>query len=184
VYAHNVGAVFDENYSLASTQQRKNKDIPEGGSKGTIFLSQNHQDKAEIAFRQYIDALCDLLIKDDEIVDYLQDEEILFLGPDEGTAEYMDWASQHARRCLSHSPFSYEHNHLVIITINMNFPIQSRPSFLEGVHDGQVDKPGRYSTRRVWNDDPICSPICVGRSAETRPRRAFDKQVPDGWTRW
>ncbi len=30
--------VFSENYNLAYTQQLKNKDIPEGGSKGVIFL--------------------------------------------------------------------------------------------------------------------------------------------------
>lgn len=30
--------VFMENYSLALTQQKKNKDIPEGGAKGVIFL--------------------------------------------------------------------------------------------------------------------------------------------------
>ena len=28
---------FDENYGLASTQALKNKDIPEGGAKGTIL---------------------------------------------------------------------------------------------------------------------------------------------------
>ena len=28
---------FDENYGLASTQSLKNKDIPEGGAKGTIL---------------------------------------------------------------------------------------------------------------------------------------------------
>ena len=30
---------FDENYNLASTQSLKNKDIPEGGAKGTILPS-------------------------------------------------------------------------------------------------------------------------------------------------
>ena len=30
--------VFSECYNLAYTQQKKNKDIPEGGSKGIIFL--------------------------------------------------------------------------------------------------------------------------------------------------
>ena len=30
---------FDENYGLASTQSLKNKDIPEGGAKGTILPS-------------------------------------------------------------------------------------------------------------------------------------------------
>ena len=33
-YAINARSIFDENYNLANTQQRKNKDIPEGGSKG------------------------------------------------------------------------------------------------------------------------------------------------------
>ena len=32
------------------------------------------------------------------IVDLYGREEILFFGPDEGTADYMDWASQHARK--------------------------------------------------------------------------------------
>ncbi len=31
-------------------------------------------------------------------MDKLNRTEILFFGPDEGTADYMDWASQHARR--------------------------------------------------------------------------------------
>ena len=31
--------LFDENYALASTQSLKNKDIPEGGAKGTILPS-------------------------------------------------------------------------------------------------------------------------------------------------
>lgn len=33
------GDRFDENYGLASTQNLKNKDIPEGGAKGTILPS-------------------------------------------------------------------------------------------------------------------------------------------------
>ncbi|KAH9253423.1 hypothetical protein BASA81_008620 [Batrachochytrium salamandrivorans] len=36
-YSINQRSLMDENYGLANTQQRKNKDIPEGGSKGTIF---------------------------------------------------------------------------------------------------------------------------------------------------
>lgn len=38
VYTTNVTTIFDENYNLASTQERKNKDIAEGGSKGTFLL--------------------------------------------------------------------------------------------------------------------------------------------------
>ena len=96
-FAVNVATVFEENYNLALTQQRKNKDIPEGGSKGTILLSPSHQEKSFVAFQKYVDALLDLLLTpNDEIVDFYGNQEILFLGPDEGTADFMDWASKHA----------------------------------------------------------------------------------------
>lgn len=98
VFDHNTSSLFDENYNLASTQQQKNKDIPEGGSKGTILLNLDHQAKAEVAFRKYIDSLLDLLLPNNEIVDYYGKEEILFMGPDEGTADFMDWASAHAHK--------------------------------------------------------------------------------------
>ena len=42
-FAQNVTTVFDECYNLANTQQRKNKDIPEGGSKGTVLLNLAYQ---------------------------------------------------------------------------------------------------------------------------------------------
>jgi glutamate dehydrogenase len=96
-YDQNSASLFEENYNLAYTQQQKNKDIPEGGSKGTILLTTDHQNKADVAFRKYIDALLDVLLPTEEMIDYYGKEEILFLGPDEGTADYMDWASQHAR---------------------------------------------------------------------------------------
>jgi len=98
-YVQNVSTVFQENYNLASTQDRKNKDIPEGGSKGTVLLSVEHQDKGFEAFTKYIDALIDLLLPEQEgMVDLFGKQEILFLGPDENTATYMDWASQHAKQ--------------------------------------------------------------------------------------
>jgi len=88
--------IFDENYNLAHTQQRKNKDIPEGGSKGTILLNWASQDKAEPACKKYIDGILDLLMLTPEIVDYVGKEEILFLGPDENTADVMLWACERA----------------------------------------------------------------------------------------
>ncbi|KAF9159656.1 NAD-dependent glutamate dehydrogenase [Actinomortierella ambigua] len=102
-YSINLRSLFDENYALAATQQRKNKDIPEGGSKGTILLDVNQQDKPLVAFEKYVDAILDLLIVGEtpgikeRIVDLYKKPEILFFGPDEGTADYMDWASAHAR---------------------------------------------------------------------------------------
>ncbi len=96
-YLNNSEFIFDENYNLAFTQQKKNKDIPEGGSKGTILLRWEFQDKAEIAFKKYINGLLDLIVPDEWILDYYEKEVILFLGPDEGTADLMEWASLRAK---------------------------------------------------------------------------------------
>ncbi|KAK6348689.1 NAD-dependent glutamate dehydrogenase [Orbilia javanica] len=102
-YAINVRSMFDENYNLANTQQRKNKDIPEGGSKGVVLLDYNSQDKATQAFQKYIDSILDLLLPPtspgikDPIVDLHGKPEILFMGPDENTANLVNWATEHAR---------------------------------------------------------------------------------------
>jgi len=103
-YNVNLRNLFDENYNLANTQQRKNKDIPEGGSKGVILLDPGAaQDRPKACFEKYIDSLIDLLLKQtipgvkEAYVDLYKKPEILFLGPDEGTAGYTDWATLHAR---------------------------------------------------------------------------------------
>ncbi|MBN2322018.1 MAG: NAD-glutamate dehydrogenase [Acidobacteria bacterium] len=93
----NSDSIFDENYNLALTQQKKNKDIPEGGSKGTILLNLEYQDKEEAAFQKYVDGLLDVIQPDKSVKDYNGNEEILFIGPDEGTADLMSWASRRAR---------------------------------------------------------------------------------------
>ncbi len=103
-YSINVRSMFDENYGLANTQQRKNKDIPEGGSKGVILLDAQQQDKGSVAFEKYIDSIMDLLLPPetpgikDPIVDLHGKQEILFMGPDENTADLVDWATEHARK--------------------------------------------------------------------------------------
>jgi glutamate dehydrogenase len=102
-YSINARSMFDENYGLANTQQRKNKDIPEGGSKGVILLDAQQQDKGSVAFEKYIDSIMDLLLPaqtpgiKNPIVDYYGKQEILFMGPDENTADLVDWATEHAR---------------------------------------------------------------------------------------
>jgi glutamate dehydrogenase len=102
-FVTNVKSMFDENYNLANTQQRKNKDIPEGGSKGVILLEIKHQSKAKVAFQKYIDSILDLLLPPqspgikDPILDLHGKPEILFMGPDENTADLVDWATEHAR---------------------------------------------------------------------------------------
>lgn len=96
-YLNNSDFIFDENYNLALTQQRKNKDLAEGGSKGTILLRWGFTDKMSVAFKKYIDGLLDLMMLDKSIVDYYGKEVILFLGPDEWTADLMEWAAERAR---------------------------------------------------------------------------------------
>jgi len=97
-WLRNDDSLFDECFNLAFTQNKKNKDIPEGGSKGVILPAAGASDgDAEQCFQRYVDALLDLLLPagSEHIVGW--EEEILFLGPDEGTAHLMDWASQRAR---------------------------------------------------------------------------------------
>jgi glutamate dehydrogenase len=102
-YANNMGTLFKECYSLAHTQNKKNKDIAEFGSKGAVLLHPQSQGNAFIAFRKYISALMDLVDNDHHkvgenphIVDRYGQSELLFLGPDEGTANYMKWAADYA----------------------------------------------------------------------------------------
>ncbi len=90
-YRQNLDTAFMENYHLALTQQNKNKDIPEGGAKGIILLRPQSQDEAERAFKDYVDGLLDVILPHDDVYDRYGKEEILFFGPDEGTADLMDW---------------------------------------------------------------------------------------------
>ncbi|KAG1751101.1 NADH-dependent glutamate dehydrogenase [Suillus lakei] len=117
-YIINKRMLFDENYGLAATQSLKNKDIPEGGAKGTIsafvraflFSLGCYLDFAPSlgapprrCFEKYIDAIIDLLVPShssgikERHVDLYGKPELLFFGPDEGTADMMDWAALHAR---------------------------------------------------------------------------------------
>ncbi|POW02083.1 hypothetical protein PSTT_12048 [Puccinia striiformis] len=100
-YSINLRQQFDENYNLAFTQSLKNSTIPEGGAKGTILPELESNPRA--CFEKYVDGILDLLIPGqspgikDPIVDLYNRPEALFFGPDEGTADMMDWAALHAR---------------------------------------------------------------------------------------
>jgi glutamate dehydrogenase len=97
-YHTNLDTVFMENYNLALTQQKKNKDIPEGGSKGIILLRMDNQEEVERAFIDYVDGILDVIIDHEEVTDLFGKEEILFFGPDERTADLMDWVPFYARK--------------------------------------------------------------------------------------
>lgn len=101
-YNSNLETLFAENYGLAYTQNKKNKDIPEFGSKGTILLNLTSQSTPFLAFQKYTSGLLDLIIpsseKESKFVDKYGKEEILFLGPDEGSADFMEWAARYSSK--------------------------------------------------------------------------------------
>ena len=97
-YRQNLDTTFMENYNLALTQQKKNKDIPEGGSKGIILLRLHNQDEADRAFKDYVDGILDVLIPHEDVCDLFGQEEILFFGPDERTADLMDWVPFYGKK--------------------------------------------------------------------------------------
>jgi len=108
-YEKNAASLFDETYNLAFTQQQKNKDIPEGGSKGTILLDSDwatpmSQTQTRNSYFKYIDALLDCMLAGSAgaavtgsgrlagsgISSHLPKQEILFFGPDENTGDLSD----------------------------------------------------------------------------------------------
>jgi glutamate dehydrogenase len=98
-HALESGRLYDECYGLASAQQLKNKDIPEGGSKGVILADPD----AETArcVHAYADGLLDLTAPDPAvracIVDRLGASELLYLGPDENiTPALIEWIVERA----------------------------------------------------------------------------------------
>lgn len=91
---------YDECYGLASAQQLKNKDIPEGGSKGVI-LAQPEADFEQVG-HAYADALLDLIAPAPALFtlhqDYLKRNELLYLGPDENVSnDLIVWIINRAR---------------------------------------------------------------------------------------
>lgn len=101
-YEGALANIFDEVNGLAYSQQMKNKDIPEGGSKCVLVL-QPGGDKSE-AVKSAVSGLLDLIIPDENtgvlpknIIDYYGRDEIIYLGPDENlTNDLIEWIIHHA----------------------------------------------------------------------------------------
>ncbi|WP_319467630.1 NAD-glutamate dehydrogenase domain-containing protein [uncultured Pseudodesulfovibrio sp.] len=96
--------LFDEVTKLASAQQFKNKDIPEGGSKAVVLLGPEAD--IDLAVKSMVDSFLDLLVIPEGsegfvqpgIVDYLDREELIFLGPDENiTPAHINWIAARAQ---------------------------------------------------------------------------------------
>jgi len=97
---------YDENYALATAQQLKNKDIPEGGSKAVVLIRPSATVKPEILTRKCVkafnDGLLDLIGGDDVqdmIVRRDGVKDILYLGPDEQIIpEDIAWMTERAKK--------------------------------------------------------------------------------------
>ena len=91
-------AVLTENYALVLTQQFKNVDIPEGGSKGT-FIFDGGLNPVAVAIG-YLDSLINFMQGSDKMVYYGKEQyavDPLELGPDEGTDVISTLASVQAK---------------------------------------------------------------------------------------
>ncbi len=94
--------LFDEVTNLAWAQQLKNKDIPEGGAKAVLLLGP--EGDMDLAVKGMVDSMLDLLLQGEnsrtlpQVRDYLEREEIIYLGPDEHiTPEHITWIVERAR---------------------------------------------------------------------------------------
>ena len=82
------------NYALGPKAQRlKHKDICESGSKGVVVPRPIYARNSREALLDYTEGIMDLVQGDDAIVDHYGKREMIFFGPDEGTAPLMDAAS-------------------------------------------------------------------------------------------
>jgi glutamate dehydrogenase len=90
--------MFKEAYNLAYTQKLKNKDIAENGSKGIIGIYSGFEYLDLQAFKCYIEGIMNIMNQDEGVVYKLPEREILFLGPDENTADKMDLACLYSRK--------------------------------------------------------------------------------------
>ncbi len=79
------------NYALGPKAQRlKHKDICESGSKGVVVPHPIYASHGMDALYDYTEGIIDLVLGDDSIVDHYGKPEMIFFGPDEGTAPLMD----------------------------------------------------------------------------------------------
>ncbi len=86
------------NYALGPKAQRlKHKDICESGSKGVVVPLPQYASYRKEALNDYTEGIMDLMLPDSSVVDYYGKSEMVFFGPDEGTAPLMDDVAYHAR---------------------------------------------------------------------------------------
>ncbi len=98
-YSRELDGAVLLNYALGPKAQRlKHKDICESGSKGVVVPYPIYARCSKDALLDYTEGILDLmLLEGNSIVDYLGSTEMIFFGPDEGTAPLMDMVAERAR---------------------------------------------------------------------------------------
>ncbi len=87
------------NYALGAVAQRlKHKDICESGAKGVVVPHPQYVHHTKEALVDYTEGILDLVLPSNEVVDHLGVPELIFFGPDEGTAPLMDMVAENARQ--------------------------------------------------------------------------------------
>lgn len=86
------------NYALGPKAQRlKHKDICESGSKGVVVPHPLYATYGMEALYDYTEGIMDLMLPDPDVKDHWGRPEMVFFGPDEGTAPFMDAVAFRAR---------------------------------------------------------------------------------------
>lgn len=86
------------NYALGPKAQRlKHKDICESGSKGVVVPHAVYAGHGMAALYDYTEGILDLTLEDSAVIDHYGKPEMVFFGPDEGTAPFMDAVAFRAR---------------------------------------------------------------------------------------
>jgi glutamate dehydrogenase len=97
-YEAELDAMLLLNYALGPVAQRlKHKDIAESGAKGVIVPHPPYAGDGLAAILDFADGILDLMLPNPAVVDHLGRPEVIFFGPDEGTAPFMDAVAQRAR---------------------------------------------------------------------------------------
>ena len=105
------------NFALGPKAQRlKHKDICESGAKGVVVPHPLYAKGYGLdALFDFTEGIMDLMLETDGIIDYCEKPEMLFFGPDEGAASFMDAVSYRARE--------RGHKHWRTITTGKSFGI-------------------------------------------------------------
>ena len=101
-----------ECYDLAWTQEKKNKDIAEGGAKGVLYIditpivsTVEVKERLHEAQKEFTKSLLNLVngsesgeLREKEMIDYYKKPEYIYLGPDENMHDSMiEWISSYSK---------------------------------------------------------------------------------------